>query len=54
MFGVVGMSAVFLKIKRIRAVFISGKERKRKEKKNEDSKLLFYYLLFFVRMSSFQ
>jgi hypothetical protein len=46
----VGMNAVFLKIKQIRAVFIS---RKRKEKKRKlKSKLLFYYLLFFVQMSS--
>jgi hypothetical protein len=34
MFGVVGMNVAFLKIKQIRAVFIS-KERKRKEKKKK-------------------
>jgi hypothetical protein len=32
MFGVVGMNAVFLKIKRIRAVFISGKRKEKKMK----------------------
>jgi hypothetical protein len=32
MFGVVGMNAVFLKIKQIRAVFISGKRKEKKRK----------------------